>query len=64
MVPIEAMRDTFVADCTIWMDTITVSRYDDAHSLLYPSKSYAFRVTEQNAGAWVKPSGKYLIDVI
>jgi len=62
--PFEAMRDTFAADCTIWLDTITISRYDDTNSLFCPPKSYVFRVTEQNAEAWVEPIGKYLIDAI
>ena len=62
--PIEDMRDTFAADCTIWLDTIAVSRYDDTNALFCPPKSYVFRVTEQNAEAWVEPIGKYLTDAI
>ena len=62
--PFEAMRDTFAADCTIWLDTIAVSRYDDTNALFWPPKSYVFRVTEQNAEAWVEPIGKYLTNAI
>jgi adenylylsulfate kinase len=62
--PIEAMLDTYAADCTIWLDTIDRSRYDDTNSLFCPPKSYVFRVTEQNAVAWVESIGKYLIAAI
>lgn len=62
--PFEVIRDRFAADCTIWLDTIAVSRYDDTNALFCPPKSYAFRITEQNANAWVEPIGKYLIDAI
>jgi GTPase SAR1 family protein len=62
--PLEAMRAIFAADCTIWLDTITESRFDDTNALFCPPKSYVFRVIERNTEAWVGLIGKYLIAAI
>ena len=62
--PIEAMREIFAADYTIWLDTISAGRFEDTNSVFCPPKSYMFRVPEQNAQKWVGPIAGSLISVL
>jgi hypothetical protein len=62
--PLEAMRETFAADYTIWLDTISAGRYEDTNSVFCPPKEYMFRVTEQSAEKWVGPIAGSLISVL
>ena len=50
--PLAEMRENYKADWTVWMDTITVSRFEDTNRAFDPPKVYDFRVTEQDAGKW------------
>lgn len=50
--PLEEMRKNFSADWTIWVDTISESRYDDTNKLFVPPKAYDFRVTVKDADWW------------
>ena len=62
--PIEAMREIFAADYTIWLDTISEGRFEDTNSLFCTPKSYMFRISEKNAQAWVGPITSSLISVL
>jgi adenylylsulfate kinase len=52
--PLPAMRDNYAADFTIWVDTITESRYEDTNRVFEPPANYDVRVTEQDANKWAK----------
>jgi adenylylsulfate kinase len=50
--PLPIMRDSFAADWTIWMDTISESRFTDTDSMFDPPRMFNFRITEQYAEKW------------
>jgi hypothetical protein len=52
--PLIQMRKNYNADWTVWVDTITESRFIDTNTIFIPPASfeYDFRVTEQNAENW------------
>jgi hypothetical protein len=50
--PLTEMRDNFVADWTVWVDTIDKGRFEDTNQIFTPPNSYDFRVTEQDAEKW------------
>jgi adenylylsulfate kinase len=50
--PLAEQRDNFKADCTIWVDTILESRFEDTNKAFVPPAVYEFRVTEQDANKW------------
>ena len=50
--PLIEMRSNFKADWTIWVDTITESRYEDTNKIFQVPEFYDFRVTEQNGDKW------------
>jgi adenylylsulfate kinase len=52
--PLNAMRNNFDADWTVWVDTIKQSRFADTDVMFIPPTSfeYDFRVTEQDADRW------------
>lgn len=52
--PLQEMRDNFQADCTIWVDTIDKSEYNDTNNLFEKPNKYDFKVTEKNADKWSK----------
>lgn len=60
--PLEAMRNIFHADWTIWMDTITEGRYADTNKMFDPPVIYDFRITEQRAEKWVDFIADHLLD--
>lgn len=43
--PTQITRDYFNADFTIWMDTITESRFADTNSVFVPPQTYDIRIT-------------------
>ena len=43
--PTERTRENFMADITIWMDTIKESRYQDTNLLFEKPTTYDFAVT-------------------
>jgi len=62
--PLEAMREIFAADYTIWLDTISEGRFEDTNSVFSPPKTYMFRITEKNAQEWVGPIASSLISAL
>jgi len=62
--PLEAMREIFSADYTIWLDTISEGQFEDTNSAFCPPKNYMFRVPEKNAQKWVEPIAGSLISVL
>lgn len=52
--PLVEMRDNYNADWTIWMDTITVGRFEDTNRVFVPPEVYDFRITEQDASQWAE----------
>jgi adenylylsulfate kinase len=59
--PLQEMRDIFDADITIWVDTITESRYADTNQMFVAPTQYDFRVTEQDAEKWSDVILAYII---
>ena len=47
--PLSAQRDAFAADVTIWVDTITESRYADTNAVFEPPAHWDLRITAQDA---------------
>ena len=52
--PLIEMRTNFAADWTIWVDTITESRYEDTNNAFISPTTYDFKITEQDAVKWSK----------
>lgn len=50
--PLPEMRDNFDAHWTVWVDTITESRYNDTDKLFVPPEKYDFRIKTQEAPYW------------
>lgn len=50
--PLAEMRDIFRADVTIWINTISASRYADTNAMFEPLVSYDIQVTEQDSVKW------------
>lgn len=50
--PLPEFREIINPNITIWVDTITESRYDDTNKMFVPPENYNFRVTEQDAVMW------------
>jgi adenylylsulfate kinase len=50
--PLEAMRTTFDADWTVWVDTIEESRFDDTNKAFQVPTKYDFHINEQAAPIW------------
>ena len=50
--PTTEIRDIFNADYVIWIDTITLSRFEDTNKVFEPLEHYDIRVTEQDAKRW------------
>ena len=63
--PLNAMRNTFDADWTVWVDTIQQSRFADTDVMFIPptSSEYDFRVTEQDADHWANIIVAQLVSV-
>jgi adenylylsulfate kinase len=50
--PVPEARTLFNAYWTIWMDTISESRYEDTNKAFIPPDTYDFRITEKNSDYW------------
>jgi len=50
--PTQQLRDEFVADYVIWMDTITESRFADTNQLFEKPEQYNLQVSVQNSEFW------------
>jgi adenylylsulfate kinase len=46
--PLAEMRTVYNADYTIWMDTITESRFEDTNRVFEPPEQYNLRITDFN----------------
>jgi adenylylsulfate kinase len=60
--PLKVMRDIFDADWTIWVDTISESRYENTNAVFEEPSHYDFRVTEQDAEKWAPFIAKHLLE--
>lgn len=52
--PLEEMRTILNPDYIIWMDTISMGRYEDTNKIFCPPNVYDIRVTEKDAIKWTK----------
>ena len=50
--PLEEMRENFLPDWLIWMDTIDSGRFEDTNAMFRPPQHYDFRICEQAADRW------------
>jgi adenylylsulfate kinase len=44
--PIQAYRDIFDADMSVWIDTIDSGRYADTNQIFEPPKNYSYRIKD------------------
>jgi adenylylsulfate kinase len=59
--PTQQLRDEFVADYVIWMDTITESRFADTNQLFEKPDQYNIQVSVQNSEFWADYIAEQLI---
>lgn len=52
--PTHDLRKIFDADVVVWMDTLSLSRYEDTNKLFEEPKNYDYRITEKNSFPWTK----------
>ena len=52
--PTPEARSLFLADCTIWVDTIKKCRFDDTDAMFVKPENYDFHVTTQDAKFWAQ----------
>lgn len=52
--PLPAMRDIFAADCTVWVNTIAHSDYEDTNSIFVNPVFADIEVTSQDAAEWAE----------
>lgn len=52
--PLQEMRNIFCADYTIWMNTISNSRYTDTDSIFEIPQFYNIEIRDKNADEWSK----------
>lgn len=52
--PTHNLRTLFDADIVIWMDTISLSIYQDTNKLFEEPRHYDYRITEKNSFPWSK----------
>ena len=50
--PLKEMRDIFDADWLIWVNTISLGRFEDTNKIFEPPDRYNFCVTTQDAEWW------------
>ena len=60
--PLVEMRNNFKADCTVWVDTIQKSRYEDTNEAFVAPDVYDFRITEQKAEWWGEFVAAHILD--
>lgn len=51
--PLPEMRTIYEPHITIWMDTITVGRFEDTNKAFVLPEEYDLRVVDWNSKAWV-----------
>ena len=51
--PTNQTRETFKADFTIWMDTISQSKYEDTDKLFQNPDKFDVRVVEKDLDKWI-----------
>ncbi len=52
--PLQQQRDTYAADITVWMDTVSHSSYADTDAVFQVPNTCDFRITEKDAEKWAK----------
>ena len=60
--PLPEMRTIINPDFTIWLDTITQSRYTDTNKIFVEPKNIDFRITEQDAMTWACTIAKKILN--
>jgi len=60
--PLVEMRDIFKADWTIWVDTISKSRFADTDKVFEDPDVYDFRITDQDSSKWAKIIAENILD--
>jgi hypothetical protein len=56
------MRNNFNADWTVWVDTISESRYTDTNAMFVEPNVYDFRITEQDSKKWSKFIADHILE--
>lgn len=59
--PLVEQRNNFAADWTIWVDTITSSRFEDTNSAFVAPEEYDFRINTQDAEYWAEYIGQRIL---
>jgi len=59
--PLVEMRNLYKPDWIIWLDTIDRGRFEDTNRVFVQPDVYDFRITEQNAEAWVPFVANHII---
>ena len=52
--PTQKLRNIFDADVVVWLDTISISKYEDTNKLFEEPTHYDYRVTEKDSFPWSK----------
>ena len=52
--PTPEARSLFLADYTIWVDTIKEGRFEDTNQMFIKPEKYDFHVTSQDASVWAE----------
>jgi len=60
--PLIEMRNNFMADWTIWVDTVDRSDYPDTDKLFQIPEFYDFRITEQHAEKWAEFVSDHIVN--
>lgn len=60
--PLPEMRTIIEPHVTIWLDTITQSRYTDTNKIFVQPNNIDFRITEQDAMTWACTIAKKILN--
>ena len=52
--PTQKLRNIFDADVVVWLDTISISKYEDTNKLFEEPTHYDYKVTEKDSFPWSK----------
>ena len=59
--PLKAMRDSFEAHYTIWVDTIETSRFNDTNLIFEAPLIFDFGIKEKDADTWALIIGLHVL---
>lgn len=60
--PLPEIRQIYESNFTVWVDTITVGRYEDTNRIFIPPHAYDIRVTEKDSKKWAEIINKKLVE--